>query len=137
MRAQSAAAMAAAAAALLLLLLLLLPAAIFALPCISKTKHALIIFNVSKRRHIYIYIYVYECMYLSLSLYIYKTYIYVHLYTHINIQCRVVLHSSFNFTLLCRNLRKGPATKKQHVYIYTCLLVSTRVFALICCWLVP
>ena len=67
MRAQSAAAMAAAAAALLLLPLLLLPAAIFALPCISKKKHALIIFNVSKRRHIYIYVYY---IYIYVSLYV-------------------------------------------------------------------
>ena len=57
---------------------------------------------------------------ISLCLFIYTKHIYinVHIYTHINIQCRVFLHSSFNFTLSCRNLRKGPATKKQHVYIY-------------------
>ena len=129
-RAQSAAAVAAAAAALLLLPLLLLPAAIFALPCISKKKHALIIFNVSKRRHIYIYICVWVHVSLSVSLYIQNIYIYinVHIYTHINIQCRVFLHSSFNFTLSCRNLRKGPATKNSmYIYIYMLTCVNSCV----------
>ena len=52
-----------------------------------------------------------------------------------NVESFCILHSILHYR--AGTWGRAQQQKTACIYIYTCLLVSTRAFALNCCWLVP